>query len=84
MAKDSHVPVDLGLVTTVSAMSSLGALEAAEGQTESLRVQIETLDGKRYIVSLTVAAAKIMISGLATWSPMTEFLLERRSPVRLQ
>ena len=73
---DPRAHIDLGLVTAVLAMSS-GSFESAGRQTQAIRVQIETLGRKHYSVSLTVEAAKEMISGLATWPPMTHFLLER-------
>ena len=72
---DPRAHIDLELVTAVLGMSS-SSFESAGRQTQAVRVQIETLGGKRYSVSLTIEAAKAMISGLATWPPMTHFLLE--------
>jgi xanthine/uracil permease len=80
---DLSAPDDLGLVTAVPAMF-LSTFEVAGSRTPTIRVQMETSDGRRYFVSLTMDAAKNMISGLANWPPMTRFLLERGSPARLQ
>jgi hypothetical protein len=73
MADESR---DLGLVTAVLEMSS-GVSETEGRQTQTITVRIETADGARYSISLTIEAAKAMISGIATWPPITNFLLER-------
>jgi xanthine/uracil permease len=83
VADDLSAPVDLGLVTAIPAMF-ISAIEDGGSEPPAIRVQMQTSDGTRYSASLTIDAAKSMISGLANWPPMTQFLLERESPARLQ
>jgi hypothetical protein len=80
VANGPNVTVDLGLVTPVFAMFLSGLLKSPEARLKRSELKW-TLGGEGYLFSLTVDAAKKVISGLATWPPITESLLERRSLV---
>jgi len=64
--KELRELIDLGLVTEVSGIFPLGIRENDQSETAAIRVQMEGR-GKIYFASLTVAAARNLVSGLSKW-----------------
>jgi hypothetical protein len=77
----TDLPIDLGLVTSIPTFFSQGMFGDQQDQTQAIRIQMETLGGKRYFVSPSVDAARSMILGLANWPPMQDFLSGQEPPV---
>jgi hypothetical protein len=66
--------IDIGLVTDVSGIFPLGRREGDPPESAAIRVQMESPSGKIYFASLTVEAARNMVSGLSNWKPVRDFL----------
>jgi hypothetical protein len=66
--------IDIGLVTEVSGIFPLGRREGDQSETAAIRVQMENQSGKIYFASLTVDAARNMISGLSNWQAIRDLL----------
>ena len=77
MTHNTNQPTDLGLVTRIPAFFMQGMFGDNQEQTQALQVLIETRGGKRYFVSLSIAAARSMLLGITNWRPMRDFLLEQ-------
>ena len=67
---------ELGLVIAVPASFQGVSAECAEEATQSIRVHMNALGGEVYSVTLSVEAAKGMLTALATWPPLYGFLRE--------
>jgi len=80
--KELKEPIDIGLVTKVSAIFPLGKREGDQPETAAVRVQMESL-GKIYFASLTVEAARNLVLGLSNWQPVRDFLTERASRLEI-
>jgi len=72
--KDPEALIDIGLVTEVSGIFPLGRREGDPPESAAIRVQMESLSGKIYFASLTIEAARNMVSGLSNWKPVRDFL----------
>ena len=66
--------IDIGLVTEVSGIFPLGRREGDQPESAAIRVQMASLSGKIYFASLTIEAARNMVSGLSNWQPVRDFL----------
>jgi len=66
---------ELGLVISVPA-SFHGHTTASPSATQSIRVQMNALGGEIYLATLSVEAAKAMLTALGTWPPLHAFLQE--------
>jgi hypothetical protein len=73
-------PVDLGLVMAIHAFAQQGMIGDNQPQTAALRVQLETLGGKSYFLSLTVETARSLILGISNWPPVQDYLFELAQP----
>ena len=69
-------PVDLGLVIAIHAFAQQGMFGDNQPHTAALRVQLESLGGKSYFLSLTVETARSLILALSNWPPVQDYLLE--------
>jgi hypothetical protein len=74
-------PVDLGLVIAIHAFAQQGMFGDNQPHTAALRVQLESLGGKSYFLSLTVETARSLILAISNWPPVQDYLLELAQPV---
>ena len=72
--KDPGALIDIGLVTEISGIFPLGRREGDPPESAAIQVQMESLSGKIYFASLTIEAARNMVSGLSNWKPVRDFL----------
>jgi len=77
MTHNTNQPTDLGLVTSIPAFFMQGMFGDNQEPTQALQVLMETRGGKRYLVSLSIAATRSMLLGITNWRPMRDFLLKQ-------